>query len=119
MIQALNSVNSNYRNIKLAQSFGHQHLPACYDGCCYDSQIIKPQSKAKRITGFVGREFVTGALVSATIDLLANGWHSIRKNPQCIQTPKQIAARAGFWGVAWVAMGAVIGLVASATRSRN
>ena len=119
MIQALNSVNSNYRNTKSAQTFGHQHTPICYnDGCFYEAQFGKPKSKAKKVAGFIGREFVTGALVSATIDGLCNGWAAIKKNPAAMLNAKQIAARAGFWGVAWIAMGTVIGLVSNATRPR-
>ena len=115
MIQALNSVNTNCCGTKRKQSFGHKHTIVCdQNGCYYE----KP-SKAKAIAGFMGREFITGALVSTVIDGLGNAWHAIRKNPDAMLGTKEIAKRAGFWGIAWIAMGAVIGLVRNSMRPRN
>ena len=106
MIQALNSANTNRYNTNKNQSF------KCND--CHDQAGFyncPPRSNAKRVAGFIGREFLTGALVSAVVDGLGNAWAAARKNPEAMVSLSSIAKRAGFWGVAWIAMGTIIGLV--------
>ena len=115
MIQALNSVNTNCCGTKRKQSFGHTHTVMCDQNGCY----YKKPSTAKAVAGFIGREFITGALVSTVIDGLGNAWAAARKNPEAMVSASQIAKRAGFWGLAWIAMGAVIGLVSNAMRPRH
>lgn len=108
MIQPLNSIHSNSYNTKSHQSFSKQQHTA---GADFEKTMKK--QKAVATAKFLGREFLTGAAVSLVVDSLANAWHAIRKNPDAMVKGGQMIQKAGFWGVAWLAMGMVISAFAS------
>ena len=112
MIQPLNSIHSNSYNSRTNQSFAKQQHTAGADF----KKTMKKQ-KAVATAKFLGREFLTGAAVSLVVDSLANAWHVIRKTPDAMTKGGQMIQRAGFWGVAWVAMGLVISAFASKGRN--
>lgn len=82
------------------QSFGH--TPGMYDAPPY-------QRKKKSPVAWTAEQFIKGAAVSVVIDGLMNGFNKVSKNPRAMMPFAEIAKHAGFWGVAWIAMGLVFG----------
>lgn len=112
MIQPLSSIHSNSYSSKSNQSFAKQQQTGVVD---FEKSMKK--QKAVATAKFLGREFLTGAAVSLVVDSLANAWHAIRKNPEAMTKGGHMVQKAGFWGVAWVAMGLVISALSA--RGRN
>lgn len=109
MIQAVNSVNTN--SYKKNPNFGEKREVILVDYSPeYIQQQMQPKKKSKAglFAKFVAREALMGAGVSLAIDGLANAWHAIKKQPDSMMKATDMLKRAGFWGVAWVAMGIVI-----------
>ena len=61
--------------------------------------------------GAAGRNFIAGAVISAAFDGVISGFNAIRKNPAGVIKVKDIAQRAGVWGLCWVVASAALALV--------
>ena len=78
-----------------AQSFGRD-----------DSRKKSYSAPQQSALGWSATQFAKGAAVSVIIDSLFNGYKALRGQADRIGFNK-IAKNAGFWGVAWIAMGLV------------
>ena len=99
MINAISSTQNNLSSQPLkpqAQSFGREDSPA---------RSMRPRQKQSAL-GWSAVQFAKGAMISVVIDSLMNGYKAIRKQPGTIGF-NSMAKNAGFWGVAWIAMGLI------------
>lgn len=103
MVSGINSVS----NVTAKQNFG------CKRCCDFERHYMerKQPSKLATMAKSAGRNFVAGAIISAAFDGVISGFNAIRKNPAGVLKGKEIAQRAGIWGLCWVAASAALALV--------
>lgn len=97
MIQALNTSNTNSYKAQ-TPNFGQNNNQG--------PQKRERHSKTAATVGYLGTQFIAGAVVQSIIDGLTNAYRAIRKTQPTIPL-KEIAQRAAFTGSIF----AVIGLV--------
>lgn len=114
MVQAVNSV----KNISFAQQQPVENKRIVNGGCkvvCVPEDYLRKlqnrESKFEKVLGFVGRNFLAGAVISAVFDGMSNAFHHFGKNPQFVMKTSDIAKRAGAWGLCWVAASAALNLI--------
>ncbi len=96
MINAISNNTMSAQPLKpQAQSFGRDESQKKYYSAPKQSAL-----------GWSATQFAKGAAVSVIIDSLFNGYKALRGQEGKIGFNK-IAKNAGFWGVAWIAMGLV------------
>ena len=93
MINAVSNHTISAQPLKpQAQSFGQR-----------DSYNYRPRQSALE---WSANQFAKGALISVVLDSLVNGYKAIRGQSGKISF-NNMAKNAGFWGVAWIAMGLI------------
>lgn len=96
----INAISSSQNNVSAqplkpqAQSFGRD-----------ESMSYRPRQKQSAL-GWSAAQFAKGAMISVVIDSLLNGYKAIRNKTGSVGF-NTMAKNAGFWGVAWIAMGLV------------
>ena len=111
MIQSISSVNINNtnNNTRPATTIKGQN-PSFKAG----SSNQKPSA-----VGWAAGQFAMGAAISLIIDgLWAGGSKLFSQTPQ-LPSFKQLATRAGFWGVAWLAIGLLLEGVYAARKNKQ
>ena len=97
MINAISNNTMSAQPLKpQAQSFGRDETPG---------RTMRPRHQQSAL-GWSANQFAKGAVISVDSDSLFNGFNAIRGKGAKIGFNK-MAANAGFWGLAWIAMGLV------------
>ena len=108
----INSISNNTMSAQplkpQSQSFGRDEAPG---------RTMRPYPKQSAL-GWSAGQFAKGALVSVVVDSLFNGYKALRGQAGKIGF-NNMAKNAGFWGVAWIAMGLVFEGIDKLTSKRR